>query len=139
MQKTIKNYLSSIFIPDVTLVLGTWVTIYDFASGWDGGISLRYTSLLRLFSKKCKHFFDSIATPNPRIRFAKQNFRVFGSRPVAGKKNTDQMVCNFLGWDGGIRTPECRHQKPVPYHLATSHQQYRLYTNQDVGSSLFKI
>ena len=26
----------------------------------------------------------------------------------------------FYGWDGGIRTPECRHQKPMPYHLATS-------------------
>ena len=25
------------------------------------------------------------------------------------------------GWDGGIRTPECWYQKPVPYHLATSH------------------
>ena len=21
-----------------------------------------------------------------------------------------------LGWDGGIRTPECRDQNPVPYH-----------------------
>jgi integrase len=28
---------------------------------------------------------------------------------------------DFLGWDGGIRTPECWYQKPVPYHLATSH------------------
>jgi hypothetical protein len=26
-----------------------------------------------------------------------------------------------LGWDGGIRTPECWYQKPEPYHLATSH------------------
>lgn len=24
------------------------------------------------------------------------------------------------GWDGWIRTNECRYQKPVPYHLATS-------------------
>ena len=31
------------------------------------------------------------------------------------------MLVIFLGWDGGIRTPECRHQKPMPYHLATSH------------------
>gem|GEM_PF-1369257 len=27
---------------------------------------------------------------------------------------------NNLGWDGGIRTPECWDQNPVPYHLATS-------------------
>ena len=27
-----------------------------------------------------------------------------------------------LGWDGGIRTPECWNQNPVPYHLATSHR-----------------
>ncbi len=25
------------------------------------------------------------------------------------------------GWGGGIRTPECWYQKPVPYHLATPH------------------
>ena len=31
------------------------------------------------------------------------------------------MVLVF-GWDGGIRTPECRDQNPVPYHLATSHR-----------------
>ena len=23
------------------------------------------------------------------------------------------------GWGGWIRTNECRHQKPMPYHLAT--------------------
>jgi hypothetical protein len=37
------------------------------------------------------------------------------------KKKDEQMLIFFLGWDGGIRTPECRHQKPMPYHLATSH------------------
>ena len=26
------------------------------------------------------------------------------------------------GWDGGIRTHECRSQSPVPYRLATSHR-----------------
>ncbi len=26
----------------------------------------------------------------------------------------------FLGWAGGIRTPECRDQNPVPYRLATA-------------------
>lgn len=24
-----------------------------------------------------------------------------------------------IGWGGWIRTNECRHQKPMPYHLAT--------------------
>ena len=28
----------------------------------------------------------------------------------------------FLGWRGGIRTPECWDQNPVPYHLATRHR-----------------
>ena len=40
---------------------------------------------------------------------------------ITCKKNRAQMDSIFLGWDGGIRTPECRHQKPMPYHLATSH------------------
>ena len=31
----------------------------------------------------------------------------------------------MLGWDGGIRTPECWDQNPVPYHLATSHYDER--------------
>jgi hypothetical protein len=34
----------------------------------------------------------------------------------------------MLGWDGGIRTPECRHQKPMPYHLATSQYVYVVRT-----------
>lgn len=28
----------------------------------------------------------------------------------------------IFGWGGGIRTPECRNQNPVPYHLATPHR-----------------
>jgi hypothetical protein len=31
----------------------------------------------------------------------------------------DIIVGCMRGWGGGIRTPECRHQKPMPYHLAT--------------------
>ena len=27
-----------------------------------------------------------------------------------------------IGWGGGTRTPEWRHQKPLPYHLATPHR-----------------
>lgn len=27
------------------------------------------------------------------------------------------------GWGGWIRTNECRHQKPMPYHLATPQQK----------------
>ena len=30
----------------------------------------------------------------------------------------------FFGWGGWIRTNECRHQKPMPYHLATPQQIY---------------
>ena len=43
-------------------------------------------------------------------------------------------LLNYLGWDGGIRTPECRDQNPVPYHLATSHRRTALFlaaSNQD--------
>ena len=36
------------------------------------------------------------------------------------KKN---IARKFHGWDGGIRTPECRDQNPVAYHLATSQRQ----------------
>ena len=30
-----------------------------------------------------------------------------------------QRAIHILGWGGWIRTNECRHQKPMPYHLAT--------------------
>ena len=30
----------------------------------------------------------------------------------------------FIGWGGRIRTYECRHQKPMPYHLATPQQVF---------------
>ena len=29
----------------------------------------------------------------------------------------------LVGWGGRDRTCECRYQKPVPYHLATPHQE----------------
>ena len=29
------------------------------------------------------------------------------------------LTSTYLGWGGWIRTNECRHQKPMPYHLAT--------------------
>ena len=32
------------------------------------------------------------------------------------RQNDDFAKC---GWGGWIRTNECRHQKPMPYHLAT--------------------
>ena len=35
-------------------------------------------------------------------------------------KTPTQGRCFYLGWDGGIRTPECMDQNHVPYHLATS-------------------
>ena len=33
----------------------------------------------------------------------------------------------FIGWGGWIRTNECRHQKPMPYHLATPHSSLCWY------------
>lgn len=36
------------------------------------------------------------------------------------KKHIPLAYAFYIGWDGGIRTPECRDQNPVPYHLATS-------------------
>ena len=35
-----------------------------------------------------------------------------------------KLTCHH-GWDGRIRTDECRSQSPVPYRLATSHYYYR--------------
>ena len=34
-------------------------------------------------------------------------------------KNPPNRRVECVGWGGRIRTCECRHQKPVPYHLAT--------------------
>ena len=34
-------------------------------------------------------------------------------------KSLIALVENKFGWGGGIRTPECRNQNPMPYHLAT--------------------
>jgi hypothetical protein len=40
------------------------------------------------------------------------------------------------GWDGRIRTCECRDQNPVPYHLATSHHNRLIVT---ILASITKI
>ena len=47
--------------------------------------------------------------------------RIRRFEPQSRAKKKDHLTTvSFLGWDGGIRTPECWYQKPVPYHLATS-------------------
>ena len=57
-----------------------------------------------------------------RERFAVELSGLIALSFMAKKKDRDQMTWVFFhGWDGGIRTPECWYQKPVPYHLATSH------------------
>ena len=47
----------------------------------------------------------------------------------------------MLGWGGGIRTPGCWYQKPVPYHLATPHGTPDDITycgfSQEVGGAIF--
>ena len=43
----------------------------------------------------------------PQILFKNQEVR---------SQNLTSVLC---GWGGWIRTNECRHQKPMPYHLAT--------------------
>ena len=42
-----------------------------------------------------------------------------------------------FGWDGGIRTPECRDQNPVPYHLATSQRRLSLYYRKNILASVY--
>ncbi len=45
------------------------------------------------------------------------------SKSVGNVEGVEQQVqpAGKAGWGGRIRTCECRHQKPVPYHLATPH------------------
>jgi hypothetical protein len=52
-----------------------------------GGISLRFTSLLRLFIKICKHIFVSLRYAEPRVFLLCKNGV---SDPDHGKLNTDQ-------------------------------------------------
>ena len=49
---------------------------------------------------------------------------ITGVNSLFRTKTTDQKL---HGWGGGIRTPECWDQNPVPYHLATPH---RVETNE---------
>ena len=42
-----------------------------------------------------------------------------------------------FGWDGGIRTPECRDQNPVPYRLATSQRRLSLYYRKNILASVY--
>ena len=55
---------------------------------------------------------------------SRTNFFV-GSNPALNttkKSSRQQSELFFYGWGGWIRTNECRHQKPMPYHLATPQQ-----------------
>ncbi len=57
-----------------------------------------------------------------RVDVLDEGFRWDGTVPVNQRcphVGNDEMV---TGWGGRIRTCEWRHQKPLPYHLATPHQ-----------------
>lgn len=79
-----------------------------FFLGWAGGIAVASLPI-------SAHF---VRFTNPALFCAAK----LGVSDPAGtdKKNTDQKVGIFLGWAGGIRTPECQDQNLVPYHLATA-------------------
>lgn len=49
--------------------------------------------------------FESLSTSVQKIK----------TPPVSGRS-----FLIFIGWEWGIRTPECRIQSPEPYHLANS-------------------
>jgi hypothetical protein len=88
--------------------------------GWDGGIR---HSCSALGLKPCRSGQAMISHTAGWQCSPRMCTRGFESLQARDKKKDEQMPVIFLGWDGGIRTPECWHQKPMPYHLATS--QYK--------------
>ena len=60
------------------------------------------------FSPNLSHSKNTFCEPQNIIK--KQEVR---------PQNLTSVQC---GWGGRIRTYECRHQKPMPYHLATPQQ-----------------
>ena len=66
-----------------------------------------------------RHLLYALRCVEPAECFAKAKLiRGFKPRPQHEKRQTKRSD-DFHGWGGGIRTPECWNQNPVPYHLAT--------------------
>ena len=65
---------------------------------WGGG-EISAFGLLRLFAKKCKHFFASVATPNTRS-FCHLRWQNRGSsdHPSGGKIKIESWMTLFLFW-----------------------------------------
>ena len=89
---------------------------------WAGGIRSR--SATPRFHD-CKHSLHrkvalrtATGSPHPLM----PGIRVFQPSSHTKKISVDLKAYGyFLGWAGGIRTPECQDQNLVPYHLATAH------------------
>ena len=60
--------------------------------------------------------FDAISGTLKNERFEPQ---ILLKNQEVTSENATSVSC---GWGGWIRTNECRHQKPMPYHLATPQQ-----------------
>ena len=93
--------------------------------------------LFKTFNRNCVFNTDSTYVPQARnyvfenkfsrVDFLANCYKQFSPRMCTRRfrtlsrstKKDQRMLISFRGWGGGIRTPECRHQKPVPYHLAT--------------------
>jgi hypothetical protein len=57
-----------------------------------------------------------------RIRRGDRDCEVKRQHPLRWHRLTIFGLASVLGWGGRVRTCEWRHQKPLPYHLATPQQ-----------------
>ena len=63
------------------------------------------------------------ANDNEKVQIGYKNFcepQFIEKKQGVVSENTTPLQ---IGWGGWIRTNECRHQKPMPYHLATPQQK----------------
>jgi hypothetical protein len=75
------------------------------------------SSLLYSFTKKCKHFFASFATPNPRSVLLSKTRELVSKTSYQNKITTTRAIILF--WLGmRDSNPRWRDQNPLPYHLA---------------------
>lgn len=123
-----KRLLLKFVFKGLTLTLGklTYELNFPFSEFEAINIKKKSNPTLEIVNPKENKAFEDFTAKSEQIAYTESlETQISDKKQRVTLKNETRVQS---GWDGWIRTNECRYQKPVPYHLATSQKDCRSRT-----------
>lgn len=114
-----KRLLLKFVFKGLTLTLGklTYELNFPFSEFEAINIKKKSHSTLEIVNPKENKAFEDFTAKSEQIAYMESlETQISDKKQRVTLKNETRVQS---GWGGWIRTNECRHQKPMPYHLAT--------------------